>query len=343
MGRFYNFLFYGENKLNDSLNALFLEFNKKVKIDRNDSDKNCLVFYNESCPSEIYQLIKDHVSGISIEADSEFVKTINENKSQLESIYNFYKLIVENFTEREIPLTEHVSYYYDFFNRFYYTLSLKRKKIKIFRYYSEKDYKDTDEEVYFDSDFMEAYDKGIVVPKKYKDELDEILRIINDSKKEILKNIEEQSSNLERAKDIEKSIEERILEILKLQEELEQITKTTTRIAIEEEAFFEEIDGVKCIKDCWHPYLRFLDLKDFYFDDVYIAGLNFSYCNAKINPQKVYNRDLSNCIFAANSDEERIFSDFTDFKGCKVDGMYIDNAPLSLGVTLESNKKYLNN
>ena len=70
--------------------------------------------------------------------------------------------------------------------------------------------------------------------------------------------------------------------------------------------------------------LRFLNLSMIDFSNVKVSGLDFRGSGARINPQTVYKKDLSNGIFDASN--IKFFDDFTgvniegaDFTECEVD------------------------
>lgn len=334
-----------EKHLEDSLNTLFLDIDLKVKVDRKRSDKDKLVFYNESDSKEVYMLVGDHINVVSSNGSEHAENDMNQLPEKLGRIYTYYKCIVDNFTEQEIPLTERTSWCYDFFEKGHYILKDKRKsnQVKLFTYVDEQEFADTDERCYYDWKFFEVLDKRIIIPTQYSEKFNTLKEYLSNCENELLKDIdeeiEEQQRNISIALNIEEEIEKKHLEILQLQEKLEQVSGQATRTIIPEENLFVTIDEVKCVKDCWKPYLRFIDLHNISFDDVYIAGLDFSYCNAKINPQTVYNRDLSNCRFISYSKEEWAFSPSADFSGCNITGSYIDDAPINFGIKPTNNNK----
>lgn len=70
--------------------------------------------------------------------------------------------------------------------------------------------------------------------------------------------------------------------------------------------------------------LRFLNLSLINFDNVMVSGIDFRHTNARINPQTVYKKDLSNATF--DNGNIKFFDDFTgvnientDFTECEID------------------------
>ncbi len=141
--------------------------------------------------------------------------------------------------------------------------------------------------------------------------------------------------------------EQKLAEIVAEQEALKQkLDEIRTRIAegIKEAAnttstkidrfpipdyilFITGEDGVKRIDPRFLSDLRYIDLSTTFFDDVDVRGVDFTGCNPKLlDPQKVYQKDLSGTTFT--SDFETI-SDFpfninTKFNGVKLYGTKIE-------------------
>ena len=55
------------------------------------------------------------------------------------------------------------------------------------------------------------------------------------------------------------------------------------------------------LNDKFIPYIRFLNLIGIDFTDVDVRGIDFRYTKAVINPQTVYNKDISGCTFDAQN------------------------------------------
>lgn len=77
-------------------------------------------------------------------------------------------------------------------------------------------------------------------------------------------------------------------------------------------------------------YNCFLDLHYLDFENVKVSGIDFSGTNATINPQKVYNKDMSNGIYDGLIFTSKDFSNVnisnSSFKGCNMDFALLDNA-----------------
>ena len=100
----------------------------------------------------------------------------------------------------------------------------------------------------------------------------------------------------------EQKLKEYTLKQIELQEKLQDLKekeKTFQRITFPEEYFFYTIDNHKKIKEEFleKNRLKYIDLILFKFDNVDIRGIDFRDTNAIINPQKVYNKDISGCNF----------------------------------------------
>ena len=134
-----------------------------------------------------------------------------------------------------------------------------------------------------------------------------------------------------RAKLIEinrKKVQEKISELLRLVETTERLgvepRHLYSSIPIGREELFVTIDDHYEINRNFVEYLRFLNLSMIDFDNVKVSGLDFRHSGARINPQLVYKKDLSNGIF--DTSNIKFYDDFTgvniegaDFSECEVD------------------------
>ncbi|MCX4364949.1 MAG: hypothetical protein OSJ70_04170 [Bacilli bacterium] len=346
-----DFLQFLENRLDYLLNSIFLDFGLEVKIDKNKSGNSFIYFYNCKNPNDEYMLFSDRVVSHSPSLDENVLNKINSKKSQLESLFNYYKDIVEKCKTKEIPLVKNIFWCYDFFGGTYFLLKNRkgRNKIKFYRStdidnFFDKD--DNEERIFADGTFYEMIDKFSRIPNNHYEEYQALKSTLTNGENLLCDKVHSEVKKMEEIQGVEKQIQQKLLEMIALQEQLGDLTNIVKRVSIPEKNLFEKIDGVTCIKECFQPYLRYIDLSQTFFDNVYIAGLDFSHTNAKINPQTVYNKDLSNCRFVTASPSDNIFSAFSDFRGCNLAGTFIDDAPVTLGISDNSNctviKKYNN-
>ncbi|MBQ6282079.1 MAG: hypothetical protein IJK66_00915 [Bacilli bacterium] len=127
-----------------------------------------------------------------------------------------------------------------------------------------------------------------------------------------------------------KKFQEKLNELLKLVEASEKLGVDPKHlycsIPIEKDVFLVPIDDHyeinRSLVDL--SLLRFLNLSMIDFSNVKVSGLDFRGSGARINPQTVYKKDLSNGIFDASN--IKFFDDFTgvniegaDFTECEVD------------------------
>ena len=127
-----------------------------------------------------------------------------------------------------------------------------------------------------------------------------------------------------------RKLKEKISELLKLVETSEKLgvepKHLYASIPIEQDLFLVAIDDHyeinRNLVDA--SLLRFLNLSMIDFTNVKVSGIDFRYSAARINPQTVYNKDLSNGVFDAVN--IKFYDDFTgvniegaDFSECEVD------------------------
>lgn len=106
--------------------------------------------------------------------------------------------------------------------------------------------------------------------------------------------------------------------------------KTAGRISVEEEQLLINVGDHKEINPLFINFLGNFNLSGVSFDNVKVSGLDLSYSNAIIDPQKVYNKDMSNGNYSGLSFNSSNFngvnicgSDFTD---CEMELALIDKA-----------------
>lgn len=164
-------------------------------------------------------------------------------------------------------------------------------------------------------------------------ELDEIIGIDYSEELESKKELEKERQEL-----IKKRREElfnKINEIVTLTKSLETLGIEPTHlygtIPITEDLLLVQVDDHleinRNIIDA--SLIRFFNLSLINFNNVKISGIDFRKSKAKINPQIVYNKDISNCIF-----DDFNISPFTNF-----DNVIIDNTDFSECSFEVNNKK----
>ncbi len=91
---------------------------------------------------------------------------------------------------------------------------------------------------------------------------------------------------------------------------------------------FEKKDDHLEIRKDFVSLLKYIDLSFVPFDNVYVSGIDFTDCNMYFNPQKVYKKDLSFCIFGDADKKENVlpFSIFTNFRGVDLRGTVINDS-----------------
>ena len=67
------------------------------------------------------------------------------------------------------------------------------------------------------------------------------------------------------------------------------------------------------VREEYKDILEYIDLSSVSFENVDVRGLDFRNTNAIIDPSKVFNKDISNCLFMEENLSSKSF--FTDEKG----------------------------
>ena len=130
-----------------------------------------------------------------------------------------------------------------------------------------------------------------------------------------------------------KKKEDKLLEIRKkIYEALKELDgiplDQISRYPLPEKLFIEQVGDHKEIVEKYKPLLKYIDLSFVTFEDVDIHGIDFTDCNTiMIDPQKVYDKDLSECKFEHTDVKGHLpFSISTSFDGVKLNGTrIIDN------------------
>ena len=125
-----------------------------------------------------------------------------------------------------------------------------------------------------------------------------------------------------------RKVQEKISELLRLVETTEKLgvdpKNLYCSIPIGKEELLVQIDDHYEINRNFVNYLRFLNLSMIDFSNVKVSGLDFRGSGARINPQLVYKKDLSNGIFDAGNikfydDLNGVNIEGADFTECEVD------------------------
>ncbi len=139
-----------------------------------------------------------------------------------------------------------------------------------------------------------------------------------------------------------------LLEVKKLLGEYYELSKEQDKdseyIAVDEDVFFIEVDDHKEINPMFINYLSIIDMRGFSFKNVKVSGVNFNNSNALIDPQEVYQKDMSNSLFRGMDFNIADFagvniknSDFTD---CAMDFAKLDDAIKDENTILPKKKMY---
>jgi hypothetical protein len=96
-------------------------------------------------------------------------------------------------------------------------------------------------------------------------------------------------------------------------------------VQIDEDTLFEKVDDHFVIRKEFVPVLKFLNLAFIDATDLKVSDIDFRGTNIRINPQVVYNKDLSYSKF----DDENLFGDFTN---CNLKGADISKESLPVGI-----------
>ncbi len=196
------------------------------------------------------------------------------------------------------------------------------------------DYSTFKKECYKNKDFYKILKERIKQEKidKAKKDLDETKRV------------QEQEKKLR----IAKRKKEILLEVKELLGEYAELNKEDSKnndyMDVDIDIFFIDVDDHKEINPMFINYLSIIDMSGFSFKNVKVSGLNFSNSNALIDPQEVYQKDMSNSLFRGMDFNIADFagvniknSDFTD---CIMDFAKLDNAIMDENTVLPKKKEY---
>lgn len=278
---------------------------KNIIIKLEYSDNNSLAFFISDRSDEKYVLANGEVLAVGAIYNKNFLDKLVCVREQLEIFNRTYVELMSEYGCVNIPLTERVNFCYDFFRGTYFFLKDKKrmnKGTRIIPSYNYDNYLEDENDCYISWRELDALTKRIRISSNYKKSIE----ALGSSLDEKLKNLK---VNL----GLDKNEEMQDKEIVSDEEDLD-----SPRFLIREDNLFEIIDGVKCVREEWQRNLRYLDLANISFEGVYIAGLDFTHSNAVINPNLVYNKDLSNCKF-----DDRYFTYDVNLDECNTSGMIV--------------------
>ncbi len=125
--------------------------------------------------------------------------------------------------------------------------------------------------------------------------------------------------------ELEKQIQDALLLLVQKKAMMSNASKYHT-VKVNEELLYTEVDGHYEIKSIYIPYLKYMNLSLIDTTNLKVCGIDFRGTNISINPQKVWNKDLS---YAKFDDENIMFGDFT---GCILNGTDISNESFAIGL-----------
>lgn len=320
-----------EMKINTCLNAFFYDLSIKIRIDKKNSNRSKLAFYNIDNPLEEYVIYNGEIKPTGAVVNNSIMDYSKNKREKIEKIFRYYETIVSSFTMMSIPLTSKVEFRYGFFedNYFYMKDGSNLDGAKIYRVKKEKD-EDTSGNYYFNLDELQDMFNKIIIPDEYLRSFERMQEFVNMKEQTVRNEVSIELSKQESKDVLERKLEQKYLDILEIQRELSEYYGEFKRITLPGGHLFVTIDGIKYIKKQWLPFLPYINLAKVDLRNVNISGIDFSYTNIKIDPQVVYDKDLRGCRFVSRSVNEWIFNKDTNFNGCKLDGVYIDDAPVKI-------------
>lgn len=164
---------------------------------------------------------------------------------------------------------------------------------------------------------------------KISQDKDAYRELMESNKKEQEKILLEELQNKKREQDVKRQA---IIEQLQdLKDALQTLDGTAGNLSkIDEETLFMKVDDHYEIKPEFINQLSFLDLRYLDFKNVKVSGIDFSGSNASINPQDVYQKDMSNGVYDGLIFTSKDFSNVNirgaSFKTCNMDFALLDKA-----------------
>lgn len=179
---------------------------------------------------------------------------------------------------------------------------------------------------YEDNDEVLSYED---FKNKISQDKDSYRKLMESNKKEQEKILLDELQNRKREQDIKRQA---IIDQLQdLKEALQTLDGTAGNLSkIDEETLFMKVDDHYEIKSEFINQLSFLDLCYLDFKNVKVSGIDFSGSNASINPQDVYQKDMSNGIYDGLIFTSKNFTNVNirgaSFKNCNMDFALLDRA-----------------
>ena len=140
-----------------------------------------------------------------------------------------------------------------------------------------------------------------------------------DDKIKVNQKIEEEKQN--KMKALEDQMVVMLEQIKKTSEMYEEISnqKMGKRVPVELNQLLVKVDDHLEFNNKYIQYLKYIDLSLVPCDNLKVSGIDFRDTNMNVNPQVVFNKDLSNCSF----DDNNII--WASFKGCNLSGANLEN------------------
>lgn len=167
------------------------------------------------------------------------------------------------------------------------------------------------------------FNESILQPKQKSDKFSDN-GLNHDDKIQAKKMIDEETQK--KLKELEDQMINMLAQIKETSEAYEQLSnkKMGQRVAIDKDLLLVKVDDHIEFNEKYIPYLKYIDLSIVPSDNLKASGINFIGTNIVINPQAVYNRDLSNSSFGNNN------IIFGLFDGCNLSGTNLEDEKESL-------------
>lgn len=162
----------------------------------------------------------------------------------------------------------------------------------------------------------------------------------------------EQAKKEEAEEQLSRDLKDKVNELSSITSEIEQLQSELSQTQrfesfnktkpVGEEFLFDYVNDHKEFKEGLkkQSLLQYLDLSLISFDNVKVSGIDLSYTNAQIDPQKVYNKDMSNGNYSGVSFISKDFSGVdirnSNFSECNLD-FALFNGAIKDGSTTISN------
>ncbi len=187
-----------------------------------------------------------------------------------------------------------------------------------------------------------------VITKEEK-ELENNLNNEKENKLRKFKIIQKYEEDKKKKQDAKIAYDDILVQLSKLQESIDSLESKNlidtsallSKIRIPPETIIIKVDDHFEFNPEYIPFLKFIDLSLVSTDNLKVSGLDFSKTNLRIDPQKVYNRDLSGCTL---SDDNVVFKSFknVNLKGSNLeqetDSLDFDEAIIDENTKLPNKK-----